>query len=385
MPWKETCAMDERMKFIADYLKEEWSLSALCRHYDISRKTGYKWLARYQAEGPSGLIDRQRAPKRHPNEVPKMLQDRIVAFRAEHPHWGPRKLVYRLAQMEPDVRWPAPSTVGELLKRHGLTVPRRRRRYTPPYAQPFHDGLQPNEVWSADFKGWFRTRCGIRVDPLTIADTASRYLLRCQALIQPARTTVQAVFTAAFQEYGLPQAIRTDNGPPFASTGLGGLSRLSVWWLRLGITPERIRPGHPEENGRHERMHRTLKQATAQPPQATPKDQQQVFDLFRTEYNQERPHEALGMQTPAQRYQASSRSLPARIPEMEYPSNYQVRRVRSNGQIRWQGQLVFLSEVLIGQWVGLLEVDNGTWRLSFGSVPLVLYNEETKKFGPIQL
>jgi putative transposase len=385
MPWKETCPMDERMKFIADYLQDEWSLSVLCRHYGISRKTGYKWLARYRTDGPSGLMDRHRAPRRHPNAIPQMIQDRIVAFRVEHPHWGPRKLVYRLAQLEPDIRWPASSTVGEILKRHGLIAPRRRRRHTPPYARPFHEGLQPNDVWSADFKGWFRTRCGTRIDPLTIADTASRYLLRCQALMRPTRTTVQAVFTAAFQEYGLPVAIRTDNGPPFASTGLGGLSQLSVWWLRLGITPERIRPGHPEENGRHERMHRTLKQATARPPQATPKDQQDAFDRFRTEYNQERPHEALEMQTPAQHYQASPRHFPDRVPEMEYPPEYQVRRVRSNGQIRWQGRLIFLSEVLIGQRVGLHQIDNGLWHLNFGPVPLALYDEKTKKFSPIQL
>jgi len=377
--------MDERLKFIADCLKDEWSLSDLCQYYGISRKSGYKWLARYLAEGPSGLHDRSRAPNHHPNAVHKMIQDRIVAFRAEHPHWGPRKLVHRLRQLEPDTRWPAPSTVGEILKRYGLTVPRRRKRRTPPYAQPFREGLQPNDVWCADFKGWFRTQCGTRIDPLTISDAVSRYLLRCQALMRPTRTTAQAVFTAAFQEFGLPAAIRTDNGVPFASTGLGGLSRLSVWWLRLGILPERIRPGHPEENGRHERMHRTLKQATAKPPRATPKAQQQTFDRFRTEYNQERPHEALDMQTPAQHYQPSPRPFPARLPEMEYPSGYLVRRVRSNGQIRWQGRLIFVSEVLIGHRVGLIEVDNGTWRLDFGALKLALFDEKTEKFKPIQL
>jgi len=385
MPWKETCPMDERLKFIADCLKDEWSLSDLCQYYGISRKSGYKWLARYQAEGPSGLHDRSRAPNHHPNAVQKMIQDRIVAFRAEHPHWGPRKLVHRLRQLEPDTRWPAPSTVGEILKRHGLTVPRRRKRRTPPYAQPFREGLHPNDVWCADFKGWFRTQCGTRIDPLTISDAVSRYLLRCQALMRPTRTTAQAVFTAAFQEFGLPAAIRTDNGVPFASTGLGGLSRLSVWWLRLGILPERIRPGHPEENGRHERMHRTLKQATAKPPRATPKAQQQTFDRFRTEYNQERPHEALDMQTPAQHYQPSPRPFPARLPEIEYPSGYLVRRVRSNGQIRWQGRLIFVSEVLIGHRVGLIEVDNGTWRLDFGALKLALSDDKNGKFKPIQL
>ncbi len=280
MPWKETCPMEERMKFIADCLQDEWSLAQLCRFYGISRKTGYKWLARYLAEGPAGLGDRSRAPRRHPNGVPREVEEQIVAFRAQHPHWGPRKLVHRLTQIQPETHWPAPSTVGVLLKRRGLTASRRRKRHTPPYNQPFQEGVQPNQVWSADFKGWFRTQDGIRIDPLTISDVASRYLLRCQGLVRPNRTAVQAVFTAAFQEFGLPRAIRTDNGPPFASVGLGGLSRLSAWWVCLGISPERIRPGHPEENGRHERMHRTLKQATAQPPQTTTNGQQRAFDRF---------------------------------------------------------------------------------------------------------
>ena len=384
MPWKETCPMEERMKFIADYLQDEWSLAQLCRFYGISRKTGYKWLARYLAEGPAGLGDRSRAPRRHPNGVPREVEEQIVAFRAQHPHWGPRKLVHRLAQIQPETHWPVPSTVGALLKRRGLTAPRRGKRHTPPYNQPFQEGVQPNQVWSADFKGWFRTQDGTRIDPLTIADVASRYLLRCQGLVRPNRTAVQAVFTAAFQEFGLPRAIRTDNGPPFASVGLGGLSRLSVWWVCLGISPERIRPGHPEENGRHERMHRTLKQATAQPSQATPNAQQRAFDRFRAEYNQERPHEALAMQTPAQRYQPSLRPFPERLPELEYAPGYVVRRVRSNGEIRWQRGLVYLSEALVDQWVGLIEIDNGQWRVDFGPIQLAIYQEQDKKFKPIR-
>jgi len=274
--------------------------------------------------------------------------------------------------------------VGALLKRRGLTAPRRRKRRTPPYAQPFREGIQPNDVWSADFKGWFRTQEGTRIDPLTISDAASRYLLRCQGLVKPKRPSVQGVFTATFQEFGLPRAIRTDNGPPFASVGLGGLSRLSVWWVRLGITPERIRPGHPEENGSHERMHRTLKQATAQPPKANPRAQQRAFDRFRSEYNQERPHEALAMQTPAQRYQPSLRPFPERLPGLEYAPGYVVRRVRSNGEIRWQRGLVYLSEALVDQWVGLIEIDNGQWRVDFGPIQLAIYQEQDKKFKPIR-
>ncbi len=379
MPWKETCPMNERMKFIVDYLKEEWSLAALCQYYGISRKTGYKWLTRYQEEGQIGLADHSRAPKRHPNAVPETIKEQLVAFRSKHPHWGPRKLVHRLAQIQPDTHWPAPSTVGTILKRRGLTAPRRRKHRTPPYANPFLKDFQPNYVWSADFKGWFRTQDGTRIDPLTISDVASRYLLRCQGLVKPKRASVQGVFTAAFQEFGLPRAIRTDNGPPFASVGLGGLSWLSVWWIRLGIIPERIRPGHPEENGSHERMHRTLKQATAQPPKANPRAQQRAFDQFRTEYNQERPHETLAMQTPSQHYQYSPRPFPERLPEVEYTPDHKLRRVRSNGEIRWQGKKHYLSESLIGQWVGLVEIDDGQWRVDFGPIQLAVYQEQEEK------
>jgi len=375
--------MNERMKFIADHLKDEWSVAALCRYYGISRKTAYKWLARYQEEGPIGLADRSRAPRRHPNAVPEAIQEQIVAFWGKYPHWGPRKLVHRLAQIQPETHWPAPSTVGALLKRRGLTAPRRRKRRTPPYAQPFREGIQPNDVWSADFKGWFRTQERTRIDPLTISDAASRYLLRCQGLVKPKRPSVQGVFTATFQEFGLPRAIRTDNGPPFASVGLGGLSRLSVWWVRLGITPERIRPGHPEENGSHERMHRTLKQATAQPPKANPRAQQRAFDRFRSEYNQERPHEALAMQTPSQHYQSSPRPFPERLPEVEYTPDHKLRRVRSNGEIRWQDKKRYLSESLVGQWVGLIEIDNGQWRIDFGPIQLAVYEEQAGKIKPI--
>lgn len=238
-------------------------------------------------------------------------------------------------------------------------------------------------MWTADFKGWFRTLNGTRVDPLTILDVVSRYLLRCQALIHPNTSAAQAVFTAAFQEFGLPRVIRTDNGPPFASVGLGGLSRLSVWWVCLGIIPERIRPGHPEENGRHERMHRTLKQATTQPPKVNPRTQQRAFDQFRTEYNQERPHEALAMQTPSQLYQYSPRPFPERLPEVEYTPDYKIRRVRSNGEIKWQGEKHYLSESLIGQWVGLAEIDDGQWRVDLGPIQLAVYEEKTGKMKPI--
>ena len=380
MPWKETCPMDERMQFVAAYLKEHGAVAQLCRRYGISRKTGYKWIARYEAEGWPGIREHSRAPSTCPHLTPVALQERVVQMRLQHPHWGPRKLLHRLGTVEPDTVWPAPSTAGEILKRHGLVAKRRLRRRTPPSPQPLQTAREPNEVWATDFKGWFRTYDGTRIDPLTLSDLASRYLLRCQSLRGATYALVQPVFVAAFREYGLPHAMRSDNGPPFASVGLGGLSQLAVWWIRLGIRPERIQPGHPEQNGRHERLHRTLKQATAKPPRRTWRGQQQAFVQFRQEYNHDRPHEALAMQTPAHCYTPSPRPFPRRLPEVEYPSGYQVRRVRSNGEIKWRGRRLFLSEALIGEPVGLQEVDQDLWRIEFGPIPLALCHTYTQQF-----
>jgi transposase InsO family protein len=372
--------MDERMLFVADYVKDHWAVAQLCRRYGISRKTGYKWIARYGAEGWAGMREHSRAPHTRPHLTPTVLQERVVQLRMQHPHWGPRKLLHRLATLEPGTAWPAPSTASEILKRHGLVAKRRTRRRTPAATQPLQTALQPNDVWATDFKGWFRTHDGTRIDPLTLSDLASRYLLRCVSLRGATSGLVQPVFVAAFREYGLPAVIRSDNGPPFASVGLGGLSQLAVWWIRLGIRPERIEPGHLEQNGRHERLHRTLKQATAKPPSRTWRLQQRAFEKFRQEYNHERPHEALVMQTPASCYTPSARAYPRRLPEVEYPSRYQVRRVRSNGEIKWRGRRLFLSEALIGEPVGLQEVDQDLWRIEFGPIPLALYHSYTQQF-----
>jgi len=380
MPWEETCSMDERMQFVADYLKDQWPVAQLCRQYGISRKTGYKWIDRYEAEGWPGVREHSRAPHTHPRLTPVAIQERLVQLRLQRPHWGPRKLLHRLATVEPGTPWPAPSTAGEILTRHGLVATRRRRRRTPPATQPLQPALLPNEVWATDFKGWFRTHDGTRIDPLTLSDLASRYLLRCQHVRDTTAATVQPVFVAAFREFGLPAAIRSDNGPPFASVGLGGLSRLAVWWIRLGIRPERIQPGHPEQNGRHERLHRTLKQATAHPPCRTWRLQQRAFEQFCQDYHHERPHEALAMQTSAHCYTRSPRAFPRRLPEVEYPTGSQVRRVRSTGEIKWRGRLVFLSEALIGEPVGLREIENDLWRIEFGPMPLALYHTSTQQF-----
>ena len=369
MPWKTACAVDQRTQFIAAWLLGEETMSELCRRFGISRKTGYKVLGRYAAEGPSGLRERSHAPHQQAQAVPAAVQHAVLAARRAHPTWGPRKLRAWLARRQPADAWPAASTIGTLLHRQGLTAPRRRRRAAPPTA-----GVQPsgaaNAVWAADFKGWFRTGDGQRCDPLTLSDLYSRFLLRSQLVARATEEDVRPVFEAAFREYGLPERMRSDNGPPFASVGAGGLSRLAVWWVRLGIRPERIAPGHPEQNGEHERMHRTLKAETLRPPAATPRAQQRALDAFRHAYNTERPHEALGQQPPAAWYTPSPRPYPERLPPLEYLDAVAVRRVRHNGEIKWRGAHVFISQALTGEFVGLDEVTDGHWRVCFGPVEL---------------
>jgi transposase InsO family protein len=363
--------MEERQRFIENWLQREWTMHELCRQYGISRPTGYKWLGRYRKRGEAGLVDEPRAPLSHPNATAKELEEAIIEARILRPHWGARKLLYTLKRQNPAISWPASSTIGEIMKRRGLVAPRRKRRKTPLYAQPLDAGLQPNDVWAADFKGWFRTTSGDRIDPLTVSDVASRYLIRCRAVEDTGGNAARGQFTAAFQEFGLPRAIRTDNGPPFAAVTLAGLSRLSVWWIRLGIVPERIRPGHPEENGIHERMHKTLKSETANPPKHGPRAQQAAFDRFRAEYNDQRPHEALGMRTPAEVYQPSPREFPKRLPEIEYPKGAKLHKVGPNGCIRCPNDVdVFLSNSLVGETVGLIQIDDTRWNVRFSSLPL---------------
>ena len=383
MPWTETCAMDERMRFIVEYQRGEVGLAELCRGAGISRKTGYKWLGRYQAAGAAGLGERSRAPHRRPGQVAEEVAERLLAERASHPTWGPRKLVARLQQVEPTTAWPAASTVGALLSRAGLTVRRRTRaRATTSGGSPLGVCLDANAVWCADFKGQFATGDGQLCYPLTISDGASRYLLRCQGLPAIDGGRVQPLFEATLREYGLPTAIRTDNGPPFASVGLAGLTPLAVWFVELGIRLDRGRPGHPQDNGRHERMHRTLKAETANPPAATPRAQQAAFDHFRHEYNTIRPHEALGQRPPATSYTPSPRPFPSRIRPPEYPTADDVKRVRPNGTIRWRGREIYLAVPLVGRPVGLTDRGDGRWEVAFGSLILGTLHEQSDRILP---
>jgi len=384
MPWKASSVMEEKVRFVLEYERDEQSMTELCEGFGVSRETGYVWLRRYRALGLEGLLELNRAAKRHPNQTPAAIEQGVLELRQAHMRWGPRKLKRVLERDQAGRAWPAASTMGALLKREGLVVARKKRRKTAPYTEPLAHADGCNRVWCADFKGWFRSGDGERIDPLTISDAYSRYLLRCQAVAKTDTERVRAIFEAAFREYGMPQAIRSDNGAPFASCGLGGLSRLAVWWIKLGIVPERIEAGHPEQNGRHERMHRTLKQETAMPPAPDRRAQQRRLDDFRQEYNQVRPHEALGMQTPASVYEPSPRPYPARVPEPEYPSNMLVRTVKSHGVFRWRKRDIFLSEVLWGERIGLLPRAEGCFTIYFAQLPVAEFDSVQWRILPLR-
>jgi len=375
--------MDERVQFIADYLAGAFTLAELCRRYGISRPTGYELIRRYEAEGASGLAARSRRPHTHPQATAAELVQAIVAARRKHPTWGPVTIVNRLRLEAPDRPWPAPSTAGAMLKAHGLIGARRRRPSAVISRRPTTAMDVPNAVWTIDFKGQFRTRDSAWCYPLTVMDGCSRYLLACQGLAAPRTAPTRAVLERVFGEYGLPTRIRSDNGVPFAGpTTVARLSRLSVWWIRLGIVPELIQPGCPAQNGRHERMHRTLKRQTTRPPAANRAAQQRRFGAFRREYNDERPHAALNALTPAMVYVPSARELPVRVPPVTYPGHFDVRQVMSNGCMKWRNHVVSVSDVLVGEPVGLEEIDDGQWAVYFGPVRLGTVDERDGRIHP---
>ena len=371
--------MDEKIAFIAECLQGKLPMTALCERHGISRDTGYRLLGRYRDEGPSGLEPRSRAPHRHGMTMAEEVAATIVALRHQRPYWGPKKRRAVLQRRDPKQLWPAPSTIGDLLRRQGLSEPRRRRRRAVPPGQPFLPVHEPNDLWCIDFKGWFRTADGQRCDPLTITDADSRFLIECR-IVPETTQAVQPVVEQAFRELGLPRAIRSDNGAPFASSNSpGGLSRLSVQWVKLGIRLERIEPGAPQQNGRHERMHATLKAETSRPPAATAAAQQVWFDHFRNDFNDNRPHEALGQVPPTSRYRPSPRPYPDKIEAPWYDADHAVREVRSNGEIRWGGEMIFLSEALIGEPVGIAETQAGDWMVRFADIDLGIIDRRSKK------
>lgn len=369
MGWTETCAVDERMRFVIAAEKHEEPFAAVCRRFGVSRKVGYKWLARYEEAGVDGLSDRSRAPLHHPQAIADEIVERCLSVRRSHPTWGPLKVRAYLDRRASATDWPAASTIGALFDREGLTVKRKLRRRSPPSSAPFAHCGAANDVWCIDFKGWFLTGDGRRCEPLTITDAHSRYLLRCQALGRTDTEHVWPVLDAAFREFGLPHHMRSDNGSPFASRGAGGLSRLSVRLIKAGVRPERIAPGKPQQNGRHERMHLTLLQDTANPPAPSLREQLRRLRNFQRLYNEQRPHQALGNATPAECYGASARRFDGILREPDYSSDHVVRRVRQNGEIKWNGSTVYISAALIGEPVGLAEDDDG-WTISYGPIML---------------
>jgi putative transposase len=376
MPWKESVAMDERLQFVRDAMRDRFTMSELCARYGVSRRIGYKWLARYDAEGRRGLADRSRAPRHCPHRIATTLAELLVAERVAHPHWGARKLLKVLATRHPRVSgWPAASTAADLLARRGLVQRRRRRR---PHLHPGvirPTTIAPNDLWTADFKGQFRTGNGQYCYPLTIADQHTRFLLSCRGLLSTQTVTARPVFERAFREYGLPIAIRTDNGVPFATQAIHGLSNLNVWWMRLGILHQRIRPGCPQENGAHERMHRTLKRQAIKPVRATCTAQQRNFDAFQHEYNTERPHERLAQETPASQYCTSPRPYPERLPPLEYPGHFLVKKITTGGTFRFRSRLLYLANAMVDQHIGLEETDDGLWTIYFNTILLATFDE----------
>jgi putative transposase len=364
MPFKETCAVEERIAMFRDYETGAFTVTDLCRRYEVSRETFYVWKRRRDAGNEWWFEERSRAPEHCPQATPQAQVAQIVAMRKRFPRFGARKVLSKLVEERPQVDWPAASTIGDILKREGLIVARDRRRRPVPMGEIVAGASEPNGEWSIDFKGWFRTRDGERCDPLTVEDTASRYLVETR-IVEPTWAGVRLALERVFAEVGLPEAIRSDNGSPFGSTGAGGLSSLSVWWLKLGIAPRYIPPSSPQDNGRHERMHRTLKEETARPPAATVREQQARFDTFRRHYNEERPHEALGQTPPAKHWRAPSRQLPRRLEEPWYDADHEVRRVRPPGTIKWRGEQVFIGEALAGELVGLAELEKGAHIVRF--------------------
>jgi putative transposase len=347
--------MKEKQRFIAEYRKGEESMSSLCRRFMIRRKTGYQWVRRF--EGPGGWDGQAGRGGRRPWVITPAVAEAILKVRERYPLEGPKKLTVRLTSLK---RRPSASAIGDFLRRNGLVAQRRRRRHPVPMSQPFAAVIEPNDLLTVDRKGWFFTGNHRKCEPLTVMDSASRYLLYNRHLKPVTYQRVRAIFERLFRLHGLPKAIRTDNGPPFAGVGPAGLSKLSVWWIRLGIKIERIAPAHPEQNGRHERMHLTLKQHACAPVARDLKAQAKVLEQFRTYYNSDRPHEALGQVTPASLYYRSPRPYPARLAELRYPPDFELRKVLSNGMIKWHGRALYITQTLSGEQIGLdPSVDDG--------------------------
>lgn len=370
MLWSHMSPMDQKTQFIADYLRGLLSITELCELYGIGRKTGYKWLDRYLRLGPSGLEERSCRPICSPNATAPEIVAVFIQARQHHPSWGAKKRIPLVQKRFPPRQLPYRGTVCAILSRNGLVPRKRKRRHIGHPGKPNSQMLAPNDTWCADFKGQFKTSDGIYCYPLTVTDGYSRFLRGCQGLHSTAVAGAKPVFTRLFKEFGLPRRICTDNGVPFATNSLARLPSLSAWWVKLGIMPELIEPGKPQQNGRHERMHRTLKAEATHPPGGNLTAQQRKFNRFCEEFNEERPHKALDQHMPASVYEYSPRKMPDKIPPLEYPDRFEVRYLSVNGGIRWNCDWVNVSIVCTGEYVGLEEIDNGIWNVYFGPLKI---------------
>jgi putative transposase len=387
MPWKEVKPMNEKTLFIADYVQGDKMFAELCRLYGISRKTGYKWISRYERDGFHGLDELSRKPHSCPHRTPYAIRKEIMALRQKRINPGPKKIQTLLLKKYAEADIPSKTTIYNILRLEGLVKTRKLRRHIPPGPKPFEPAREPNDLWTADFKGQFLTGDRQWCFPLTVMDDVSRYLLGCRGLDGTGTPAVKKEFDKLFREYGLPLRIRTDNGVPFASLSTAGISQLSKWWIRLGIVPERIERGKPQQNGNHERMHRTLKDAVIKPPAKTRAKQQGAFDRFRMEYNEERPHESLGQETPASKYRTSFRHMPKRLPELEYPNHYRIASVLTHGIVSCFGKMIYVGHLLTGERVGMDEVDDGVWIVYYGPVRLGRFDlrDGKNKWGYMKL
>jgi putative transposase len=392
MPWKETDAMKERTRLVLEW-ERRWkankgtvNISELAREFGISRECTYKWIRRYRAADRDvrAVDELSRKPMTSPTAIADEIQDLIVRARKAHPRWGPRKLRALLVDRHPGIEFPSASTLATILKRRGLVLVKRRRRrprVDPDVSPPFSECNAPNQVWCVDFKGWFVTHDGRKCYPLTITDAYSRYVLRCEAMLQPDGPAVMRAFDSVFSEFGLPLVIRSDNGPPFASTGAAGLTTLSVWWLRLGIRLERIAPGEPQQNGRHERMHRTLKADVE--PQANVRRQQAAFDVWRREFNDVRPHEALAMRPPVKVYAPSTRRYPRPLYHPDTSDCDHLASVEKSGAIRFAGRKFFVSSALRHLVLELVHIDERIWEVRWGRILLGRIHRDKPERGLI--
>lgn len=384
MPWQERTPMDLRRRFIEDWLTAAWTMTELCGTFGVSRKTGYQLVKRFTTEGWAGLAERSRRPHRTRPALPPALVARIVALRRRFPDWGARKLLGRLASLEPQTAWPSRSAIDRVLHQVHLIPPSRPRRARSGLVRRrLRRADAANDVWTVDFKGDFRLGSGHRCYPLTLRDLATRYTLRCDALSAPDGRETRRRFDWAFAAFGLPLCIRSDNGEPFAGPGLAGLSQLNIWWMRLGITVEQIAPGRPQQNGSHEQFHRVLKARTLQPPAASHRQQQRRFEAFRHEYNEVRPHAALHDTVPGAHYQPSPRRYCRQLPPLDYPGHWEPRRVGANGRIAFAGASIFLSRALADEWVALEEIDDGLWTIYFATVPLARWLAREQRLRPL--